>query len=263
MECKTKIKELLEQKYLQYNNPQFIDSDPISVPHMFVSKQDREISGFFAATLAWGQRTTIIRNASLLIKLMDDAPFDFVANFGEKDLKPMESFVHRTFNFSDLTTFLFALKNIYQVHGGLEKVFSHGLRNGKMDEAIAWFRSIFFEVPHSLRTRKHVSNPMTGASAKRLNMYLRWMVRCDDKGVDFGIWKTICPSQLYCPLDIHSGRVARSLGILSRKQDDWKSVDELTQNLRSFDPDDPVKYDFALFGLGVFERLGDYKLGLE
>jgi uncharacterized protein (TIGR02757 family) len=256
MEIKSEIIDLLEQKYLQYNNPQFIESDPISVPHMFVSKQDREISGFFAATLAWGQRITIIRNASLLMKLMDDAPFDFIMNFGENDLKPMKKFVHRTFNFSDLTTFLFALKNIYQVHGGLEKVIALGLKSGDMGKAIAYFRSVFFEIPHSSRTVKHISNPMAGASAKRLNMYLRWMVRRDNKGVDFGIWKTIDPSRLYCPLDIHSARVARSLGFLLRKQDDWKSVEELTDNLRIMDPIDPVKYDFALFGLGVFEKFG-------
>lgn len=248
------IKEFLDQKYLQYNSSRFIISDPISIPHLYSSKQDREIAGFLAATISWGQRKSIVQSAFKLMKLMDDAPFDFVMNFNESDLKRFEGFVHRTFNYIDITVFLYALKNIYQVHDGIEKVFAGGIKKGDMDHAIAHFRDVFFETPHASRTRKHVSNPLSGSCAKRINMYLRWMVRKDDRGVDFGIWKSILPDQLICPLDLHSGRVARRLGLLKRKQNDWKAAMELTENLRLLDPSDPVKYDFALFGLGVFEK---------
>jgi uncharacterized protein (TIGR02757 family) len=248
------VAELLEEKFDLYNRPSFIKADPINIPHRYTVKEDREIAGFLAATIAWGQRKSIVQSANKLMVLMDDAPYDFVMNFSENDLKRFEGFVHRTFNYTDTTVFLYALKNIYQVHGGIEKVFAHGIIPGGMDHAIAHFRNVFFEVPHAARTRKHVSNPLGGSSAKRINMYLRWLVRNDGRGVDFGIWKSIRPDQLICPLDVHSGRVARRLGLLKRKQDDWKAAMELTENLRQFDPDDPVKYDFALFGLGVFEK---------
>jgi uncharacterized protein (TIGR02757 family) len=248
------IKNILDEKYLQYNSPGFITTDPISIPHRYSLEEDREISGFLAATIAWGQRKSIVQSALRLMELMDDAPFEFVMNFRENDLKRFEGFVHRTFNFTDITVFLYALKNIYQVHDGMEKVFADGLKKGGMDHAIAHFRNVFFEVPHSPRTRKHVSNPLTGSCAKRINMFLRWMVRNDGRGVDLGIWKSILPDQLICPLDVHSGRVARRLGLLKRKQNDWKAATELTENLRLLDPSDPVKYDFALFGLGVFEK---------
>jgi uncharacterized protein (TIGR02757 family) len=248
------LKEFLDQKYLQYNQPGFIESDPICIPHAFSAKEDIEIAGFFAATLAWGQRKTIISNASRIIRGMDYAPFDFILNFRESDLESLRGFVHRTFNFTDLTVFFYALKCIYQQYNGIENVFADGLKKGAMDEAIAHFRDVFFSVPHQQRSRKHVSNPLSGASAKRINMYLRWMVRKDIKGVDFGIWNSINPAELICPLDVHSGRVARKLGLLSRKQDDWKAAMELTTQLRMLDPFDPVKYDFALFGLGVFEK---------
>jgi uncharacterized protein (TIGR02757 family) len=249
-----KLIAFLNEKVDLYNRPAFIESDPISIPHRFSKSQDIEISGFLTATIAWGQRKSIISNAVRLMQLMDDTPYDFIMNFGEKDLMNFEKFVHRTFNFSDLTAFFYALKNIYQIHGGMEKVFSQGLKRGTMKDSIVFFREVFFELPCNNRTFKHVSNPAAGASAKRINMFLRWMVRRDNKGVDFGIWNSLSPSQLYCPLDVHSGRVARRLGLLTRPQDDWKAVDELTCNLRLLDSDDPVKYDFALFGLGVFEK---------
>jgi len=248
------IKEILEQKFTQYNQPSFISTDPISIPHRFRLKEDIEISGFLAAIIAWGQRKTIIHNATRLMESMGNTPYDFVMNFRESDLGVFQGFVHRTFNFDDLSTFLFALKNIYQQHGGMEPVFATGLQKGDMGMAISYFRDVFFSIPHLPRSRKHVSNPASGACAKRINMYLRWLVRKDDAGVDFGLWKSISASQLICPLDVHSGRVARKLGLLSRKQDDWKAAEELTDHLRQFDPEDPVKYDFALFGLGVFEK---------
>lgn len=248
------LKEFLDQKYLQYNQPAFIESDPISIPHAFTEKEDIEIAGFFAATLAWGQRKTIISSASRIINGMDNAPHDYIMNFRESDLESFRGFVHRTFNFTDLTVFFYALKNIYQQYNGIENVFADGLKKGGMDEAIAHFREVFFSVPHPQRSRKHVSNPLAGASAKRINMYLRWMVRNDRQGVDFGIWKALDAAELICPLDVHSGRVARKLGLLSRKQDDWTAATQLTSQLRILDAADPVKYDFALFGLGVFEK---------
>ena len=254
MENVSTLKKFLDQKYLQYNSLRFIDTDPISIPHRYSLKEDREISGFLAATISWGLRKSIVQNAKRLMAFMDDAPYDFIINFHENDLLRFEGFVHRTFNYEDLSVFLFALKNIYQVHGGMEKIFSDGFNHGSMAHAISHFREIFFELPHEKRTRKHVSDPLSGSSAKRINMFLRWMVRNDNRGVDFGIWNRIQPNQLICPLDIHSGRVARKLGLLNRKQDDWKAAEELTENLRLLDPADPVKYDFALFGLGVFEK---------
>ncbi len=248
------IKELLEISYKKYNHPSFIALDPISIPHGFELKEDIEISGFLAATIAWGQRTTIVKNASEIMKLMSHQPYRFVIECTEKDLKVFEGFVHRTFNTVDLCTFIFALKNIYQQYGGMEKVFAEGFTKGGMNYAIAHFRDVFFRMPHQKRTRKHVSDPLSGSSAKRINMFLRWMVRKDDMGVDLGIWQSFRANQLICPLDTHSGRVARKLGLLSRKQNDWKAAEELTQNLRILDKSDPVKYDFALFGLGVFEK---------
>ncbi|HSV75950.1 MAG TPA: TIGR02757 family protein [Bacteroidales bacterium] len=253
------LKELLDQKAAFYNRPFFIDTDPVSVPHRFSRKEDIEIAAFLVASIAWGNRKAIIGNGLKLMERMDWKPFDFVRSFSENDLKPFSSFVHRTFNFSDLSFFLFSLKNIYENHGGLEHCFTiNFLRNGSVKEALTGFRKVFFEIPHLPRTLKHVSNPDAGASAKRLNMFLRWMVRQDAAGVDFGLWKTITPHRLMCPLDVHSGRVARHLGLLQRKQDDWKAVEELTRNLGKLNPADPVLYDFALFGMGVFERNGSH-----
>ena len=246
-----KLKSFLASKVELYNRPEFIAKDPISIPHLFTKKEDIEIAGLLSATIAWGNRTMILQNANRLMEMMDFSPYDFVLNFNDGDLKIFEKFVHRTFNSIDLQYFILSLKNIYQEHGGLEKIF---ITEAGIKEAILYFRNIFFELDYPTRTSKHIANPAKNSSAKRLNMFLRWMVRKDDKGVDFGIWKTIHPSQLYCPLDIHSGRVARQLGILERKQDDWKAVEELTENLRQLDPTDPVKYDFALFGMGVNEN---------
>jgi uncharacterized protein (TIGR02757 family) len=254
MVLKMEVKELLERKFIQYNSPEFIETDPIRIPHLFSRNEDREISGFIAATLAWGQRVTIINNSRKLMDKMGSSPFDFVMSFKEKDLQNFYGFVHRTFNFADLCVFFWALKNLYQVHGGMENIFVEGLKKSDMGNAIAHFRNVFFQIPHPHRTEKHVSNPLSGASAKRINMFLRWMIRKDNAGVDFGIWQRISPGELICPLDVHSGRVARKLGLLSRKQNDWKAAIELTSNLKLLDENDPVKYDFALFGLGVFEK---------
>ena len=244
--------DFLESKTEQYNNPSFIDSDPIRIPHQFSKKEDIEIAGFLTATIAWGQRKSIIKNAQRLLDLMDNAPHNFILNFSDKEFKPLQDFKHRTFQKIDLHYFLKALQHIYTNKGGLEAIFTS--KDDIIKNKINHFRTVFFELEHPSRTQKHVSNPEKGASTKRLNMFLRWMVRNDNKGVDFGIWKSVQPSELYCPLDVHSGNVARKLGILSRKQNDWKAVDELSSKLKQFDPKDPIKYDFALFGLGVFEK---------
>jgi uncharacterized protein (TIGR02757 family) len=248
---KKDLKDFLEEKYDKYNRPDFISSDPISIPHQFSIKEDIEIAGLLAATIAWGQRITIINNANKLMKLMGNAPYDFIMSATEKDLKRFEGFVHRTFNSTDLVFFLRSLRNVYKKHGGLENIFD----KKDCSDAIMNFRTVFFSIDHLSRSRKHVSNPSENSSAKRLCMYLRWMVRKDERGVDFGIWNSqLLPSQLMCPLDVHSGNVARKLGILKRSQNDWKAVEELTATLRTFDATDPVKYDFSLFGLGVFEK---------
>lgn len=248
---KKDLKDFLEEKYDNYNRPGFIGSDPVSILHRFTLKEDIEIAGFLAATIAWGQRVTIINNANRMMKLMGNSPYDFVMTAKEKDLKCFNDFVHRTFNGTDAVFFMRSLKNIYRNHGGLEQTFN----KKECSAAIMNFRTIFFSVEHPQRTMKHVSNPSENSSAKRLCMYLRWMVRKDNRGVDMGIWNSqLLPSYLMCPLDVHSGNVARKLGILKRSQDDWKAVAELTNALRLFDPKDPVKYDFALFGLGVFEK---------
>ena len=252
----TVIKNFLEEKTLFYNNTSFIETDPVSIPHLFSKKEDIEISGFLTATIAWGQRTTILKNARSLMYLMDDSPHAFITGFSQKDLKPFQHFVHRTFNGVDCICFLKELRNIYLHHDGLEKVFFRGIGTSDTDlgNAISEARKTFFDQEHPKRCEKHFSNPAAGSAAKRINMYLRWMVRKDNCGVDFGIWKSISPSLLSCPLDVHSGRVARKLGLLKRKQNDWKATQELTAQLRKMDPIDPVKYDFALFGLGVFEK---------
>lgn len=253
---KADLKNFLEEKYDKYNRIDFIESDPISIPHQFTKKEDIEIAGFLAATIAWGQRVTIINNANKLMNLMGNNPHDFLLSAKQKDFQKFDSFVHRTFNGEDTVFFMKALQNIYKKYGGLEKVFlNNSTNNDAILNAITHFRKIFFAIEHPQRTRKHISNPSENSSAKRLCMYLRWMVRNDRRGVDFGIWKsTLLPSHLMCPLDVHSGNVARKLGLLKRTQNDWKAVEELTANLRKFDAKDPVKYDFALFGLGVFEK---------
>ncbi len=247
------LKEFLDEKVVQYNNPQFIESDPIQIPHRFSRKEDIEISGFLVATIAWGQRKTIINNGLKLMDLMGDSPYDFVMQFSEKDEKRLSGFVHRTFNSIDLTYFMYALQHIYQNHSGMEILFSTYAKNDSLQLAIHHFKKVFFELPHPKRTQKHVSDPLKNSAAKRINMFLRWMVRNDQAGVDFGIWNSLAPSQLSCPLDVHSGNVARKLKLLKRKQNDGKALSELDTALRSLDNVDPIKYDFALFGLGVFE----------
>jgi uncharacterized protein (TIGR02757 family) len=251
---KTELKEFLDAKVIQYNNPKFIESDPIQIPHQYTLKENIEISAFLTATIAWGNRKTIINNALKLMDLMGNSPFDFVMNHKDRDLSLLESYVHRTFNGSDLIYFIKALQHIYKNHGGLEPVFNDNITAHSTQFAIHQFKNIFFELEHPLRTQKHVSDPVKGSAAKRLNMFLRWMVRKDDTGVDFGLWKSISPAILSCPLDVHSGVVARKLDLLDRKQNDAKALSELDTNLRLLDPADPVKYDFALFGLGVFEK---------
>jgi uncharacterized protein (TIGR02757 family) len=250
------IKDFLDEKAALYNSTAFVASDPVSIPHLFSKKEDIEIAGFLAATIAWGQRMTILKNARSLMELMDDSPHQFITGFQNSDLERFDNFIHRTFNSTDCKYFFQALKNIYQQHGGLERVFHMGIGPDDTDlkNSIVNARRIFFTLPHLKRTEKHFSNPEENSAAKRINMFLRWMVRKDKNGVDFGIWKSISPALLSCPLDVHSGRVARKLGFLTRKQNDWKAVEELTSNLRLLDPDDPVKYDIALFGLGVFEK---------
>lgn len=247
------IKSFLEEKAAQYNNPIFIETDPIFVPHQFSAKEDIEIAGFLAASIAWGSRPTIIKNALGLIARMDNSPFDFVMNSTEDELETLNGFVHRTFNETDAKYFVKALRNIYQNHSGLEGIFSSGYVPESIIPGIQKLHDVFFELPHPERTRKHIANPAKGSAAKRINMYLRWMVRNDKKGVDFGLWKTIPASVLSCPLDVHSGNVARKLGLLARKQNDIKAVYELDEKLRLMDINDPVKFDFALFGLGIFE----------
>ncbi len=247
------IKCFLDQKVEQYNHPKFIESDPIQIPHQFSKKEDIEIAGFLTATIAWGKRQMIIKNANKMMTLLDNVPFDFVVNHSDKDLKSIEHFVHRTFNLDDFKFFIQSLQNIYKNHQGLESVFAKNITNESTVNAIHQFKKVFFEMPHLQRTTKHVSDPLKGSAAKRINMYLRWMVRNDTKGVDFGLWNSIKPSVLSCPLDVHSGNVARKLGLINRKQNDAKALLELDTNLRKLDPKDPVKYDFALFGLGVFE----------
>lgn len=248
------LKEFLDEKVNLYNNPKFIESDPIQIPHLFTLKEDIEIAGFLVATIAWGNRKSIINNGNRLMEMMGNSPYDFVMNFSEKDSESLSSFVHRTFNNEDLLYFLKALQNIYKNHDGLENVFAQHAEKDSMQTAIHHFKRTFFELPHFPRTQKHISDPLKNSAAKRLNMFLRWMVRDDNAGVDFGIWKSLYPSQLSCPLDVHSGNVARKLELLKRKQNDGKALAELDITLRKLDTNDPVKYDFALFGLGVFER---------
>jgi uncharacterized protein (TIGR02757 family) len=247
LECK----ELLDELSDRYNRPSFIGCDPISVPHSFNIKEDIELSAFLTAIISWGQRSQIIKKASLLMEMTDNAPFDFVVNSNDNEINRLATFYYRTFQFSDLEFFVKTLKSIYLQDGGLENLISaEYLKSGSLKEALILLFRKFECQPHQLRSMKHIANVAKGSSAKRLNMFLRWMVRSDNRGVDFGLWKQIPASALYIPLDVHSGRVARELKLLVRNQDDWKAVEELTNMLRKFDPTDPVKYDFALFGAG-------------
>lgn len=248
------LKDYLDFKADQYNNPNFIESDPIQIPHRYKVKEDIEISGFLAATIAWGNRKMIINSATKMMDAMGNNPYDFVMNATNNQIDSIDNIVHRTFNSEDFRYFIKSLRNIYQNYGGLENVFAAN-NSINLQNRISAFKQIFFEIDHPLRTTKHISDPLKGSSSKRINMFLRWVSRNDKKGVDFGIWKSISPSELSCPLDVHSGNVARTLGILNRKQNDQKALQELDEALRKFDPKDPVKYDFALFGLGVFEGI--------
>ena len=246
------IREFLEEQVTIFNVRDFIPDDPISIPHRFSAKEDIEISGFLAATIAWGQRPVILRNANRLMERMDFAPADFIRHHSPSQRKSLADFVHRTFNGTDLQYFLKVLQQIYRHHHGLEGSFIKALNESKdFSSAIHGWRSLFFSFDTPRRTFKHFADPLQNSSAKRICMFLRWMVRKDKSGVDFGIWKDISPAILHAPLDLHSGRIARELGLLSRNQNDWKAVIELTSNLKTLDPVDPVKYDFALFGLGV------------
>jgi uncharacterized protein (TIGR02757 family) len=274
------IKFFLDSKVIQYNRPEFIPNDPVSIPHLFTKKQDIEIMGLWAAVLAWGQRITIINKCRELIALMDGAPYDFIINHQETDLKKLLQFKHRTFNDIDTLYFISFFRHHYSQYESLESAFipdktpqspfvilsdSEGSSksditdNAKISEPIEkylnHFRDYFFSLPdYPSRTKKHISSPSQKSTCKRLNMFLRWMVRKDNNGVDFGIWNQIKPSELIVPCDLHVDRVARKLNLITRKQTDWQTAVELTEHLREFDPADPVKYDFALFGLGIFEK---------
>jgi uncharacterized protein (TIGR02757 family) len=253
MEELTNIKALLDKKFRQYSNDEFIALDPIQIPHYFTKKEDIEIAGFLAASIAWGQRPVILKNAKKLMQLMEFEPYDFILNHGPADRVSFQNFRHRTMLTDDIYFFLESLQNIYQHHGGLEKVINKGYQNGGIKNALIHLNEVFFSIDHPLRTHKHLSNPAANSAAKKLNMYLRWMVRKDNCGIDFGIWKEISMADLMLPLDVHTARNARQLHLLARKSNDWKAVEEVTENLRKLDSSDPIKYDFALFGMGVFE----------
>lgn len=250
---KLELKDFLDCKVELYNNLKFIESDPIQIPHQFSKKEDIEIAGFLTATIAWGNRKSIINNAKRMMDLLDHSPHEFITEHQESDLERLEPFVHRTFNGYDFVQFIKSLRHIYHKHNSIEVVFAQYAAEDSLQHSIHEFKRVFFEIPHLERTKKHVSDPLKNSAAKRINMFLRWMVRHDNNGVDFGIWKSISPALLSCPLDVHSGNVARKLGLLKRKQNDGKALAELDNALRQLDPSDPVKYDFALFGLGVFE----------
>jgi uncharacterized protein (TIGR02757 family) len=245
----TALKEFLDEKVDLYNRPGFIENDPIQIPHSFKKPQDIEISAFFAATLAWGQRKTIISKCKELMTLMDDAPHDFVLNHAAKDLKRLSAFKHRTFNTTDLLYFVHFFHQHYSKEKSLESAFTVG---ADMKDRLIKFHNTFFGLDDfPSRTRKHVATPERKSACKRINMFLRWMVRSDDRSVDFGLWKNISPAQLICPIDLHVERIARKLKLIKRKQVDWQTAEELTANLKKLDPADPVKYDFALFELGI------------
>lgn len=253
------LKSFLDKKVIQFNNPSFIKDDPVCIPHLFSKKQDIEIAGFFAATFAWGIRKTIINKCKLLMQLMDHAPYDFCVNHTDNDLKKLVGFCHRTFNDTDLLYFVSFLNCHYSKHKSLESAFFNKETMKQSDHVVEVSLNYFYQYFFSLedvpqRTKKHIASPHRNSSCKRLNMYLRWMVRNDSEGVDFGIWKKISPSQLICPVDVHVARVSKHFNLLKRKQVDWQAAVELTNELRKFDASDPVKYDFALFGLGVLDK---------
>jgi uncharacterized protein (TIGR02757 family) len=247
---KAELQEYLDFKSKQYNTRDFIDSDPIKLPHRFTRKEDIEIVAFLVSTIAWGNRTMIIRSGERILNIMGNDPYNFVVNYESTEHL---DFVHRTFNGIDLDFFFRSLKNIYAT-GGLEKAFSNHSQIDGVKGRIVNFRDQFLATEHEKRSEKHISNPIKNSACKRINMFLRWMVREDKNGVDFGIWKSISTSELHIPLDVHTSRNARELGLIDRKQDDWKALEELMINLQEFDSKDPSKYDFALFGIGAFEK---------
>lgn len=250
------IKEILEELVEKYNNISFIENDPISIPHKFSDKNDIEISGFLAATIAWGRRDMIIRNSTKMMNLMGNEPYRFIKEASDSDLIPLMNFVHRTFNGEDFVYFIKSLRNIYNNHGGIGSFFEDNYaKTGDIRPVLSQFWTLFFELDHNIASQRHLSSIAKKSACKRLCMYIRWLVRDDNKGVDFGLWKSIPSSALYLPLDLHSGNVSREFGLLTRKQNDWNSVEQVTSILREFDPIDPVKYDFALFGLGVNRTL--------
>ena len=250
------LKAFFDEKVRAYDSPHFIKDDPICIPHMFTKKQDIEIAGLFAAIFAWGNRTTIIQKSRELMQRMDMAPHEFIAGHSSADLQRLQGFRHRTFNEDDLFYFIEFLQFHYSRSNTLETAFTQWMEkhDTTIEKALIGFKRYFFSLEHLRRTQKHISSPEQHSSCKRLCMYLRWMVRRDRQGVDFGIWRSIKPSQLICPIDLHVARVAKRFGMMQRKQPDWEAALELTSHLRNFDPHDPVKYDFALFGLGVIEK---------
>jgi len=256
MEARAKLQEFFNKKVKEYNQPYFIAADPVCIPHLFIKKQDIEIAGFFAAIFAWGNRTTIINKSKELMQLMQMEPHSFCLNAKAADLKKLEGFKHRTFNTTDLLYCIEFFKHHYQQYESLENAFMPANKRPKnIQEALSYFHHYFFSLEDApVRTKKHISTPEKGSSCKRLNMFLRWMVRNDKSGVDFGIWKNIQPNQLICPIDVHVARVAKRFNLLDRKQTDWLAAEELTNYLKKLDPKDPAKYDFALFGLGVIEK---------
>ena len=251
---KKELKEFLDEKAVLYEKPNFIPLDPIQIPHRFTIKEDVEIAAFLTATISWGNRKSIINSANRMMDILGQSPYDFIMNYSEDHRENLSGFVHRTFNETDLDTFIRALQNIYTHHCGLEAIFAKNIQNNSLQPAISQFKKLFFEIPHQKRTHKHVSDPLKNSAAKRINMFLRWMVRDSAAGVDFGIWNSIPKARLSCPLDVHTGNIARKLKLLSRKQNDAKTLLELDIVLRKMDPVDPVKYDFALFGLGAIEQ---------
>lgn len=250
---RTELKEFLNEKAIIYNTPAFIENDPIQIPHRFSIKEDQEIVSFLVSIMAWGKRSIIINKANELLDFMGNSPFDFVMNHTKADLNPFKQFKHRTLTADDFIFFMQSLQNIYKNKNGLESLFYIEPQETNAFFALQRFRKVFFEIPHQQRSSKHIGDTAKNSAAKRLNMFLRWMVR-NDKQVDLGIWQSIPTSKLSCPLDVHSGRVGRLLGLINSTQDNWKTVEELDRNLREFNPEDPVLYDFALFGIGLYEK---------
>ena len=249
---KEELRDLLEHLHDKYNRPEFIEPDPISIPHSFSDKADREIAGFLAATIAWGNRKAIVKSAQRMMQYMDYAPADFVRNASENDLATLQTYVHRTFNGQDFTDFVLSIRHITNRWGGIGDFFeTNYAQTQDLPLVISLFRKEFFACDHNPHCEKHLSSIDKGAACKRINMYLRWFVRHDNRGVDFGLWKKIPMSALYMPLDIHTGNMGRALGLLTRKQNDWKATEEITRSLREFNTDDPVRYDYSLFGAGI------------